>query len=181
MVQNSQTSRIPGQAVKIGRGSITAGLLTLAVAGTYFGSKLVNQDDNVGLCAGFRCMAVAEATSTTDSGATTNTLWLDQAFGSGSTENGYKTGSSSMLFLELDVVSNPTGANFDCYLGRKNTATGSGIPVFSNVSASGAIKKQMSGSLLGPDMGIGCNTIGHVRSNTVIKAAGVFLRSAVVD
>lgn len=179
MVSNSHTSRIPGRAVKIGRGPITAGLLTLAVLGTYFGVNLISTEDFVGQCAQDRCQSVVAAESVTETGATTNTLWLDQPFGSGAAIRGYETGSGVNLSLVLDVVANPTNANFDCYWGREDTGTGAGISVIQNLSATGTIVVQMSGAVVGPDMGLGCNTTSRIKSNTRIEAVGVFLNSAV--
>jgi len=179
MVQNSLTARIAGRAVKIGNTPIPAWLLALAIAGTYFGANLVNSDWFVGVCAKDRCEASVAAESVTETGATTNTLWVDQPFGSGAAVRGYRSASGVNTLLVLDLVTNNTNASFDCYWGREDSATGSNVLAVSNLSGTGKTIVHMSGSVVGPDMGFGCNTTSRIKSNTRLEVFGTFVNSTV--
>ena len=179
MVLNSQQSRVPGTSLKIGRGPITAGLLALAAAGTYFGINLVSPEKHAGLCAQDRCVVHNTAESVAQSGSTLNTLFLASPFNEDADELGYRTGTSALVALVIDVIENPTGASFDCSITTEDSGTGSGIPIAQNITGTGTIVVTVSGSLVGPDRGIACNTTDNITSSTRLEADGLFLQSAV--
>lgn len=180
-MQPSQVQKTPRQGIKIGLTPVIAAVLTTAVAGTFFGTNLVNDRGSAGVVAVDRALAVMDVTSTYESGSTTNTIWLNSPFDADALTRGYKVGSGVNVLSFIDIVANPTGASFDCYLGKRDSATGAGIMIAHNKSVTGTIIPFASGSILGPTDGIGCNTTSRIKSNTLLKAGGVTLRSAVLN
>lgn len=180
-INNTQVERIGGKGVKAGRGPVLASLLALAVSGTMFATNFVSDQSHAGVCAGDRCQVVHTAVSTFETGSTTNTLFLSSPFDASASDRGYQTGTGINTLFVLDLVTNNTNASFDCYLGKADTGTGAGTLVFSNVAGTGTIMKTMSGQIVAANKGFGCNTTARIKSNTVLKAAGVFVRSSVLN
>lgn len=181
MVSNSQTSRVPGKAVKIGRGPVAAGLLALAAVGTWFGVNLVSEEPHAGMCAQDTCMAVNTAESETQTGATLNTLFLASPFDADADERGYKTATSATLILTVSINANPTNASFDCSIVKEDAGTGSGLPIFTNLTGTGTFVKTMTGTIIAPDKGLACNTTGRITASTDLEAYGVFINSSVLN
>lgn len=181
MVQSRTTERIGGKAIKVGRGPIAALVLAAAVAGTVFGTNLVNEEKYAGVVAQDRAAVVRTAESATETGSTTNTVFLGSPFDSDASTRGYSTASGIVVSSVIEVVANPTGASFDCYLNRADQGTGAGLQLVQNLSTTGATVVYQSGHLIGPDHGIGCNTTDRINSNTSLKAGGLFLQSLITE
>ncbi len=180
MQTSPQVKREPKRNLTLGRGSIAGWALASIIAGTYFGTNLVNTDtDAVGLVLENHAVALRETESVFATGATTNTLFLATPFSSG-TNLGYKTGTSSTIMVMIEVVANPTGAIFECVAQvAANSGTGGGVALFPSFSATGTTMKAMSGTILGVVKGYACNTRDRIKSTTKLRASGLFLRSSV--
>lgn len=167
--------------MKLGRGPIATAVLAVAALGTYFGTNLVNPEQHVGIVAEDRALAVMDVDSEFSSGSTTNTVFLNSPFNADAADRGYTTGSGANVMALIEIVTNPTGASFDCYFGRADTGTGAGVLIATNISQTGTIVLIGSGHTVGPDRGYGCNTTDRIKSTTLLKGGGVFLRSAVLN
>ena len=167
--------------MKLGRGPIATAILAVAALATYFGTNLVNPDPNVGIVAKDRALVVIDVTSEFSTGASTNTLFLNSPFDANADDRGYVTGTGFAISGLIEIVANPTGASFDCYYGTADTSTGAGVSIRVDVSATGTIIPVGTGHVIASGFGYGCNTSGNITSSTVLKAGGVFLKSAVLN
>lgn len=181
MVNNLQTERIGGKALKIGRGPVAAAVLAAAAVGTFFGTNLVSEQKTVSVIAETRAFLVGTSTGSVNTGsvASYDTLLLSSPFNADASTRGLQTGTGVSHYLQLDVVANPTGASFDCSkVAAADTGT-SGTLYFNNISVTGSVNTYDTKVVLGPTEYVKCGTLDTVITGTTLRLRGLFSDSDV--
>lgn len=189
MEPTSALDRIRTTALAGATGVVAAGLLALAIRGSFIaqGNFIcdIGKNPNCGIVSGTRAEFVPLYAPSTATGGDVHydTILAPSVFNAAvAAAQGHRTGSGVVHpGLQLHIISNPTGAPLDCsVVGGPNSATG-GTVLFANVSATGSIATYDSSIVLGPTQDIKCGTMGTPAAGFSAELRGVMNDSAVVN
>lgn len=182
MQPNSSLRRV-GTAILVGASGIAGSLLTLAIAGSVFGTNFVcntAKNPNCSWILGTRSFLTPAIAQSTETGGqlTYDVISMPSPFNSTASTRGLRTGTGTVTYLELDIISNHSEAPIDCtVVDAARTATG-GTVLISNATATGSITRYTTPFTLGPTQRIKCGTMKTQTGATVFSAS---LRATLMD
>lgn len=183
---DQRTSFLVKGILLVGGAVVGASIMGTAIKGSIIGSNFVgvpSQNANVSFISGSSAYLTTVSAYATATGglAKYDTILAASPYNSTASTRGLRTGTGVVRYMQLDIISNPSGATIDCTK-VSGTETGTGGTVyFNNITTTGSVNMYSTPFVLGPTEYIKCASLSASQAGLSARLRAVMMDSDVVN